>query len=197
VGAPRLRVEVPAVAEGLRGDCRPREGLLASVPVRLPTTARSGSPSLVRTAGLAVALALVGCGAGDLGALCERPEDCLERLTCVENLDGRGLCMLACEAGARLCDDGTVCLTTPTAGLMCWLGGTTPIGRPCETQLACEPGTVCHEGVCLQACDLSRDRPDLVCERAEVCVAVASGSVDGVCVGPEPATTAAAGGVLR
>jgi hypothetical protein len=80
-------------------------------------------------------------------------------------------------AGTRLCEDGSVCLSTAADGWVCWLGGRTAIRRPCIDSLACEPGTVCAQGVCHQACTVG---DDTVCDEGQRCRSV-DGTSAGVC----------------
>lgn len=132
----------------------------------------------------------VACGGPAVGSACTQPGDCGERLVCTAVPDRSSICMAPCDPDTWLCQDGAVCLESPSTGRVCWFGGGTPLGESCAVDLGCEPGTVCAPTTrCAQACDLARPAyldpsadfdPDSVCDTTERCESLAGG-VAGVC----------------
>lgn len=104
--------------------------------------------------GLVVASTLLGCEGGGRGAICQTSGDCSGDLQCAaRDGESRRVCMSLCAADAAplVCDEGEVCLEFEGTYL-CWLGGRTPIDTACIDSFQCEPGTICREGTCRQAC---------------------------------------------
>ncbi len=137
------------------------------------------------------ALCLGACSGAGSGEACSSAGDCRGELECIANESGTGQCMAPCAAGEWLCDDGAVCLESPSEGMVCWFGGRTSYAAPCTSALECEPGTFCERGLCLQACMVAVSAMDAgaavtACEADERCVAVVAGTDDGVCVPPDP-----------
>jgi hypothetical protein len=97
-------------------------------------------------------------GQREVGEICQGPEDCVEAASCIgTGQPDQYRCMQNCEERWRICDDGSVC--TPrlnSAEPICFTAGTSPRGARCETNLECEPGTLCFgsggELYCLEAC---------------------------------------------
>jgi hypothetical protein len=126
-------------------------------------------------------LVLAGCGDPPAGSLCATADGCAPSFECVEVSESERRCMQPCTAGTRLCADGAACLLSPVGLQVCWYGGRTPFGAACVDRLGCEPGTVCEEGRCRQACLVGDDRP---CDDGEVCAGTSS---EGWCVSsPSP-----------
>lgn len=148
--------------------------------------------SVARALVLVFAPVAIACGGPAAGSACTQPSDCGERLRCVATPGGGSVCMAPCDADTWLCQDGAVCLESPSSGRVCWFGGGTPLGTSCAEggDLECEPGTVCApSALCAQACELERPvyldpsiafDPASVCERNERCEPLAGG-VPGVC----------------
>lgn len=108
-----------------------------------------------RTFPVVLAWLAAACSNATAGQPCNTTADCVDEAVCIATSTlGRNLCMTPCEAGRRLCADGTVCLETSAGPRVCYLGGRTSIGDPCSDDEQCEAGTVCsvEHGACLQAC---------------------------------------------
>lgn len=136
-----------------------------------------------------IGMASTGCG-GSGAPACNVDSDCGDETICVSQPNAEsgdagmstGRCMRECDLGAsRICSDGTVCLEVEMRGV-CWAGGPTSIRKSCRAadcscaaDTDCEPGGLCIEGSCLQACERN---PDVVgperchpfCDYKEACV---------------------------
>lgn len=118
-----------------------------------------------------------------LGEACFGPQDCVEGASCIGTGEqDQFVCMKNCSQAGRICEDGSVC-TSRLAGAdpICFTAGTTPKGEHCETNLDCEPGTLCvgsnEEYYCLLAChELDAD----VCPESTYCATI-SESGKGLC----------------
>jgi hypothetical protein len=123
---------------------------------------------------------LVGCGStvpGE-GEACSPSNACAAGLSCVNDAAGAPRCMRTCTRGSVVCDDGAACVDLTTAGAVCWLGGTTPLGSGCSGGTQCARGGVCvsastgADPTCQQAClPPSAD----FCAAGQSCVATSSG----------------------
>lgn len=124
--------------------------------------------------------ALLFCFAGctspaDVGEPCADSADCMEDLSCFARGD-ENVCMRDCDyEGERFCEDGSVCTMATGPGRpadlgVCYLGGTTAVGSPCETNLECVQGSVCVDNdgaqTCYRACTVGVEGD---CETGEVC----------------------------
>lgn len=159
---------------------------------------------MLRAALLVVALA--SCTA-TRGAECSDTAPCAMPYVCASTSSAaQRRCLLPCAADPQaaclmpvsvgmLCADGSVCTETDV-GAVCYFVGRIRLGDPCpstscnpETEVcACEPGAICHEGICRQVCMAHGRCPDTpgivdagptvaLCRETEVCT-------DGVCIGP-------------
>ncbi|QDG54720.1 hypothetical protein FIV42_29440 [Persicimonas caeni] len=94
----------------------------------------------------------------EIGEPCFGPQDCVEGASCIgTGQNDQFVCMENCTEAGRICDDGSVCTSRlASADPICFTAGTTPRGERCDTNLDCEPGTLCfgsdNEYYCLQAC---------------------------------------------
>ena len=128
----------------------------------------------MRVAGLLVlgALACTGNSAGDVGDACFTTFDCKDELACFETMARGNECMARCTADDRLCDDGSVCLQSPTEVYVCYLGGDVQEGQMCLAGGDCEPGTVCvrvdEDTRCRRACDTRAP----TCGEGQTCVEI-------------------------
>ncbi|MGF1468291.1 MAG: hypothetical protein ACFCGT_19385 [Sandaracinaceae bacterium] len=143
-------------------------------------------------AALVGAILLMGCSSppGDVGEACRTSDNCLEGLTCTDRAGAEvtPVCMADCDPSTdRLCSDGTVCIgfedEEELEGGVCYLGGETAIGAPCELATDCVPGAVCvldgatDEQTCFGACRTDDD----TCPEGESCQAVEDSDFAGFC----------------
>lgn len=93
--------------------------------------------------------------------LCERTATgsigCREDEACVLTTVGVRRCMYAgCEPGASATVCGGACLPDPEnpSVHVCWLGGPTPLGAPCENSYECMSRHACNDaGLCAPVCE--------------------------------------------
>ncbi|MBX7192491.1 MAG: hypothetical protein K1X94_10560 [Sandaracinaceae bacterium] len=115
-----------------------------------------------------LAASALGCNGNGNGTPCTTDLDCQSSFVCVADPAlPSARCMRLCEAGTRLCADGSVCLDL-AGGRACFPGGRVGFGEPCTASLDCEAGTVCPDAVrsCQQACGPSL----MVCAATQPCV---------------------------
>ncbi len=94
----------------------------------------------------------------EVGESCFGPQDCVDGASCIgTGGEDQYICMSNCSEPGRICEDGSVC--TPRlnpADPICFTGGDTATGERCQTNLDCEPGTLCFgsdsDHYCLPAC---------------------------------------------
>ncbi len=92
------------------------------------------------------------------GDVCRVPSDCGDALICAG--DGEQFkCMERCDRAGTLCEGGEVCTalgTSETGEAVCFLGGSTLRGEPCDLNTECEVGHLCFGAsgrrYCLEAC---------------------------------------------
>lgn len=118
-----------------------------------------------------------------IGEPCFGPQDCVAGASCIgTGDDDQFICMKNCSDPGRICEDGSVC-TSRLAGAdpICFTAGRTPRGESCETNLDCEPGTLCfgsgQEYYCLRAC---HQLDQGVCPDGTYCATTSSGG-KGLC----------------
>lgn len=103
------------------------------------------------------ALACNGNSAGDVGDACFTTFDCKGELACFETMARGSECMMRCTPEDRLCDDGSVCLASPSEVHVCYIGGDIDEGQTCLGGGDCEPGAACirvdEDTRCRRACD--------------------------------------------
>ena len=93
----------------------------------------------------------------EVGQSCNSPNDCLGDASCIGNPDGDYSCMKNCENVWSLCADGAVCTPVANGSPICYIGGPTPRGETCRSNLDCAPGLLCvgtneEPHYCVEAC---------------------------------------------
>ncbi|UJR79362.1 hypothetical protein [Sandaracinus amylolyticus] len=137
-----------------------------------------------------IAIVLAACGGVDPGTACSADGECGGRMICVTIDEMRSACMLPCSDTTWVCQDGSVCLPSPSNGRVCWYGGGIPFGAECAEELDCEPGAICQSAVCTQSCQLTRPDyldpedpfvPESVCDEGQTCQGLAWDGSTGFC----------------
>lgn len=102
-------------------------------------------------------LACSGNSAGDIGDACFTTFDCKGELACFETMARGNECMMRCTAEDRLCEDGSVCVRSPSDVYVCYRGGDIEEGQMCLAGGDCVSGTACirvdDDTRCRRACD--------------------------------------------
>lgn len=131
---------------------------------------------------LLFAASAMGCGPSITGRACDASDPCPTHFACVPAHDGVTRCMRECDLSETVCQDGTVCLPLGgSTGFACYLGGNTPVGGTCTSDLDCTRDALCvHAGSlaqCFIGCNLDGTHR---CNGGFACLPLAGGR-DGFC----------------
>ena len=99
---------------------------------------------------------------GEHGDACTSQQECNDGLSCASTQQGF-YCMKHCDTPGLRCEGtGEVCTALASDEgntSICYLGGTTPVGAPCDNNVECASGSLCfgssEASYCLEACHTS------------------------------------------